>query len=181
VLTPAADVLYDWFGAQSGLVPISYDLNVRPALLADPVEYREAVTRWLRIATVAKASDDDLEFLYPGTDPEVVVRDWLEQFPQLTFGVVTMGSHGALAVERDRPETIRVPTLKVEVVDTVGAGDTFTAGLLHGLYALGLDLRGSLVRAIVAGALVCTRRGAQPPTWLEVDAVVEARAGSILA
>lgn len=181
VLPPSSDVLYDWFAAMSANVPITYDLNIRPSLLPDADTYRHAVKRWLELASVAKASDDDLEFIYPGTPPVKVVQSWLRDFPQLTTAVVTLGSDGALALERGAQEPVHVRTLKVHVTDTVGAGDTFTAGFLQARYGLGLGLTDSVVRATVAGALVCTRRGAAPPTGLEVDAVVAARGGSLVA
>jgi fructokinase len=180
VLPPSSDVLYDWFATMSTSVPITYDLNVRPSLLPDADVYRHAVQRWLGLATVAKASDDDLEFLYPGAPPVEVVQSWLRDFPQLTTAVVTLGSEGALALERGSDEPVHVRTLRVDVTDTVGAGDTFTAGFLHGRYGLGLGLTDSVIRATVAGALVCTRRGAAPPTGLEVDGVVAARGASLV-
>lgn len=181
VLPPSSDVLYEWFTTMFGSVPITYDLNVRPTLLPDAHAYRHAVTRWLELATVAKASDDDLEFLYPGDPPLKVIRRWLRDFPQLTTAVVTLGGEGAVALERGASEPVHVRTLRVAVTDTVGAGDTFTAGFLQARYAFGLDLTDSVVRATVAGALVCTRRGAAPPTGLEVDATVAARGGSLVA
>lgn len=181
VLPPSSDVLYDWFAAMSASVPITYDLNVRPTLVPDAHAYRNAVRRWLELATVAKASDDDLEFLHPGDPPLRVMQRWLRDFPQLTTAVVTLGSRGAVALERGAAEPVRVRTLKVAVTDTVGAGDTFTAGFLQARYALGLGLADSVVRATVAGALVCTRRGAAPPTGLEVDATVAARGASLVA
>jgi len=181
VLPPSSDVLYEWFTTMFGSVPITYDLNVRPTLLPDAHAYRHAVTRWLELAAVAKASDDDLEFLYPGDPPLKVIRRWLRDFPQLTTAVVTLGGEGAVALERGASEPVHVRTLRVAVTDTVGAGDTFTAGFLQARYALGLDLTDSVVRATVAGALVCTRRGAAPPTGLEVDATVVARGGSLVS
>jgi fructokinase len=181
VLPPSSDVLYEWFVEMSARVPISYDLNIRPSLLPDAGAYLNAVQRWLALATVAKASDDDLEFIYPGTPPVKVLESWLRDFPNLTTAVVTLGSEGALALERGAAEPVHVSTLKVAVTDTVGAGDTFTAGFLHARFGLGLELVDCLIRATVAGALVCTRRGAAPPTGLEVDAVVAARGASLVA
>lgn len=180
VLPPSSDVLYEWFADKAGSVPISYDLNVRPTLMPDAEIYVKAVRRWLELATVAKASDDDLAFLYPGIEPEQVLRSWLRDHPKLDVAVVTLGSAGAIAIERGSDEVARVQTLKVDVVDTVGAGDTFTAGFLQARFGLGQGLVDSVVRATVAGALVCTRRGAAPPTGLEVDAVVAARGRALV-
>jgi len=180
VLPPSSDVLYEWFAVMSASVPVTYDLNVRPSLLPDAERYRHAVARWLALATIAKASDDDLEFLHPGTPAVDVLQTWLRDYPNLAAAVVTLGSEGALALERGSDEPVRVRTLKVTVTDTVGAGDTFTAGFLHARYGLGLGLTDCVIRASVAGALVCTRRGAAPPTGLEVDNVVAARGAALV-
>ena len=71
-------------------------------------------------------------------------------------------------------ETVRVPGFSVDVVDTVGAGDTFMAGFLDGYVNRGLPLSDSLRRGAAAAAIVCGRQGAQPPTTAEVDALLAA-------
>lgn len=180
VMPPAHDVLYEWFARYADRVPVSYDLNVRPTLLPDAAEYGRRVDRWLHLASVAKASEEDVGFLHPGERLETVAAGWLRQHPRLHTVVFTRGGEGVLAFERGGAGAWVAPTLAVEVVDTVGAGDTFTAGFLQARYELGLDLPDALVRALVAGALVCTRRGALPPVRLEVDAVVEARGAQLV-
>lgn len=154
---------------------VTYDPNIRPALAGTHDAEVERVERQLRLADVVKASDEDLRWLYPGTPPTEVLRRWLAIGPTLV--VATMGADGALAVTGAAQVHKRAP--KIEVVDTVGAGDSFMAGLLC---ALGdHDLLGGARRAALAeidvpmlttvvtfalacAAITCSRPGADPPT-----------------
>lgn len=155
-----------------GRVLIGYDPNVRPGLQPDRAAARAAVQRSLRHAHLVKASDADLRWLYPGTEPAEVARGWLGAGPALV--VVTRGAGGPLAVSArcvlDRPAH------PVQVVDTVGAGDAFSSGLLDGLARTGalapdaleaLD-PGAIARildhAALVAAITCSRPGADPPT-----------------
>ncbi|MGC9670370.1 carbohydrate kinase family protein [Planosporangium sp. 12N6] len=170
VLPPGADVLHAWAAAHRDETMVTYDVNVRSALLPDRDAYRRHVEAWLDVAHVVKASDDDLRWLYPGRDPLVVVRDWLDRH-DLALVLVTEGADGAVAVPRGHAP-VRVPGIEVDVVDTVGAGDTFTAAFLHRLPSGPFDadhLVPALRFAVAAAALVCTRKGAQPPTQDEVE------------
>jgi len=170
---------------ERGQVTISLDPNVRPAIVADPDGdlggARERVERLVRLAHVVKASDEDLGHLYPGTPVEEAARAWLDLGAALV--VVTRGPDGALALGRSA--TIAVPAPLVNVVDTVGAGDTFSGALLQGLDGAGLlggagpeklaaldadGLRPIIGQAAAAAALNCTRPGANPPDRRELDA-----------
>jgi fructokinase len=183
VVSPGSDVLVDWaHGVTAG---ISYDINVRPTVITDPEEYWAKVRPWLRVVGqhkgILKASDEDVEFLAqvesPGGDPVDVLADWVAKYG-IGLGVVTLGAGGAAAVRPDGKRT-SVAGFPTTVVDTVGAGDTFMAGFLDGHVARQLDLRSSLVRGAAAASIVCSRRGAQPPTSAEVDALIEASATSV--
>ena len=177
---PPTSVLFEWFGTHAGSVPISVDLNVRPAVLPEPSAYVEAISPWLSVASVAKASDEDLDFLYPGRPPVEVAAGWLAGNPRLELVVVTLGSDGVLALPRGSTEPVRTPSFPIEVVDTVGAGDTFMAGFLHGCYGLALDTIAAMRRGAAGAAIVCTRDGADPPTTAEVDELL-AESGSTSA
>jgi fructokinase len=182
VVSPGSDVLLEW--ANGVTAGISYDINVRPTVITDPVEYWAKVRPWLRVVGqhkgILKASDEDVEFLAqvedPGGDPVDVLADWVAKYG-IGLGVITLGAGGAVAVEPDgtRTSAAGFPTT---VVDTVGAGDTFKAGFLDGHVGRKLDLRSSLLRGAAAASIVCSRRGAQPPTAAEVDALIEASATS---
>lgn len=156
----------------------SYDPNLRPALIGPAGQERAVVEGLVRQSTVVKASDEDLAWLYAGTstpDPVMAAAEWAAAGPQLV--VLTRGAAGAIAWlggHRDEPVTLPAPA--VDVVDTVGAGDAFMAGLLSGLLDAGLiaadhlapawssdDVRPALQRAQRVAALTCARHGADPP------------------
>jgi fructokinase len=172
VVSPGAEVLLDWMRTvPSG---VSYDVNVRPTVITDPEAYWAKVQPWLRAVGrrrgIVKASDADIEFLaqagFAG-DPVDIAASWVEQY-DLGLAVVTLGPGGGVAVEPGGAVT-RVPGFPTDVVDTVGAGDTFMAGFLDGHAARGLGLEESLRRGAAAASIVCSRQGAQPPTTAEVE------------
>ena len=160
---------------QRGRTLISYDPNVRPVLLQDPVRAREAVERGVGAAHLVKASREDVEWLYPAADIEQVGARWLELGAMLV--VITDGPHGAHAFQADAARMSR-PGRKAAVADTVGAGDAFTAALLGALLRHGLHTPELLARssptvlaaavddAILVSALTCERIGADPPIAL---------------
>ena len=157
---------------------VSYDPNIRPALLADPATERIRVERQVAYADLVKASAADLAWLYPDADPLAVAARWLAGRPALI--VVTCGEHGCVGVTV--AGTIEVPARPVRVVDAVGAGDAFTAALLAGLDDRGLlgpgwpgdgppvaALPQTLTAAVTAAGLTCARSGADPPTAAELS------------
>src|SRR4029077_16986051 len=87
-------------------------------------------------AHIVKMSDEDLAFLFPGTSPARLAERWLCADPPTQPLVLTQGREGATVVTRSA--RFAVPAVPVVVVDTVGAGDTFTAALLAGLADAGL-------------------------------------------
>lgn len=154
---------------------VSFDLNVRPSTLPDRGEYYARITDLLgavgRNAGIAKASDEDIAWLVDDdSDPIAYAGTWAEEHG-LSLFIVTLGPDGAVAVKPDG-RVVRVPGRSVEVVDTVGAGDTFMAGFLAGYDRDPSDLAAALARGVAASAIVCTRKGAQPPTAAEVDALL---------
>jgi fructokinase len=162
-----------------GDVLISYDPNVRPGLLMDHRHGQTVVERAIRLAHLAKASTDDVAWLYPDRKPEEVARHWLELGAEVV--VITGGSDGACAYTADG-RAVRRPALDVAVVDTVGAGDSFTAGLIGSLIGRGQQapadlarcpadqLSGALDDAILVASVNCERRGNDPPTAADVAA-----------
>jgi len=125
---------------------------------------------------VVKVGDEDLAWLYAGRAWEDVARDWFARGPAVV--VVTLGAEGAYG--RCAAGATAVPVRPTNVVDTVGAGDAFTAGMLDALRRRGLlvrpsamdvaDLDGVLTDASLVAALTCARPGADPPTAAEVAA-----------
>jgi fructokinase len=172
-----------------GRVTISYDPNVRPALLGSPEEGRASVEHLVELSDVVKVSDEDLRWLYPGRRDEDVAREWLATGPALV--VVTRGAHGVVAGTRHL--SVHRPSLPIELVDTVGAGDSFTSGLLDGLGdadLLGGPQREALAavdeptlarvldRALLVAAITCSRPGADPPTRAELDGADDMTSGA---
>lgn len=158
---------------------IVLDPNVRPTLIADLPAYRRQFAEWCGEADLLKVSDEDAEILEPGADAAGFAAGWLDR--GLTAVVVTAGEKGA-TLYRAGHLPLAVPAPHVTVVDTIGAGDTFSAGLMVGLLdrdaatvealvAAGDDLwRDCLGFAAAAAAINCTRPGAAPPTLAEVKA-----------
>lgn len=152
---------------------VSLDPNVRPAVITDLAAEREAIAHAVAASDVVKVSDEDLTALHPDRDPLTVAGDWARSGPQLV--VVTRGAEGATALRADGG-TLTVAGVPVDVVDTVGAGDAFTSGLLAALDAHALldrvalgdvtpeQLREVLMFAGRVAAATCARRGADPPT-----------------
>ncbi|HME65590.1 MAG TPA: carbohydrate kinase, partial [Streptosporangiaceae bacterium] len=126
-----------------GDVLITYDPNVRPGLLADPGHGQRVVERAIGLAHLAKASTDDVAWLYPDLTPAEVARHWLQL--GATVVVITSSADGADAYTA-QGWSVRRPALDVAVVDTVGAGDSFTAGLIGSLLGRGQHAPADLAR-----------------------------------
>lgn len=168
---PAATTLAGLMARESGRRVISLDPNVRPTLVGERTAYVQRLEALVRLASIVKVSAADLDWLYPGEPAESVARRWLDTGPSVI--AVTAGERGAFGLTGSlRAEARGAP---VDVVDTVGAGDTFQAGLLVRLAELGrLSLEGlpalseaeladALAFAGRAAAITCTRPGADPP------------------
>jgi len=164
----------------AGKVVIIYDPNLRPTATPDRDAERLRVERQLRQVNVAKASAEDLAWLYPDQPVRDVARRWQRIGPDLV--VVTLGGDGAFGMTRDGSE-LTVPPMPAEVVDTIGAGDAFSAGLIDAMAGEGLlgrdGLRGLaeldaarlarlLTSASIVAALTVERAGADPPRKAEV-------------
>jgi fructokinase len=160
----------------AGRTTISYDPNVRMARLGPVEAGRAAVERVVALAHLVKVSAEDLAWLYPGEEPVAAATRWTAAGPELV--VVTLGPDGAVALGPDR-RAVHRDAPPVEVVDTLGAGDAFSSGLLAALAErdalgrgraglAGVDLPAVLDRAILVASLTCARPGADPPTLAEV-------------
>ena len=165
VIEPGASALYDWAMQVAELAPIVFDPNIRPSVQPDRDLYEAAVEKWAALSAVIKVSDDDLAWLFPQVSIDEVANRWISDGVFLV--VVTRGANGVAGYTAEG--RVEVPGLKVDVVDTVGAGDTVGAIVVEAMLAHGLvELRGDLLRdvlarAAAAAAITCSRKGAQPP------------------
>ncbi|MDO4888038.1 MAG: carbohydrate kinase [Actinomycetaceae bacterium] len=168
---------------------VSYDPNVRPAIMESPEKVTPRIEELVSRSDVVKASDEDIAWLYGKDTPvEEVMRRWLALGPGLV--VVTRGPWGAYARLKSERDMLVIDPLNVEVTDTVGAGDSFMGGLLSGLLDAGLlgsaeakkklraarwdDVRTALHRATVTSGLTVSHAGAYAPSPAEVDEVIQA-------
>jgi fructokinase len=155
---------------------ISYDPNVRLNVEPDLQRWRDALAWMLPRTALLKVSDEDLGLLYPGVPPAQLAQRWLAA--GVAVVVVTRGGEGAWAWTAQHH--VAAAPVKVSVVDTVGAGDTFQAALLTALAERGGLTRAALPKlaapvladvlafAAQAAAITCSRRGADLPRRAEL-------------
>jgi fructokinase len=175
VVEPGASVLFDWAVKCAEFAPIVFDPNVRPSFLADRKKYSQAVEKWVGISSVVKLSDEDIAWLYPDQSMDEVAHRWLEGETSLV--VVTRGAKGIIGYTHGGQE--EVESYVVDVVDTVGAGDTVGAILVEAIIQhsvaglVGHTLNKVLHRAAVAAGITVSRAGAQPPRMHELVEALE--------
>lgn len=163
---------------EGGRMLVSLDPNVRPGETEGRGARLRRLEEWLGMASLVRTSRTDLVWLVPDEPPESVAERWAAS--GTTLVVLTLGADGAYAVGPGA--SARSGAHPVDVVDTTGAGDAFTTGVLAWLHRRGLceprvvghlsdeDLADLLDFASRVAALTCRRRGAEPPTLAEVEA-----------
>ena len=181
VLEPGAGAVLDLVRAHRDTATVTYDPNMRPALMGSPAQAAERVEPVLDVADVVKVSDEDLGWYAAGRELDEVAREWAARGPAVV--VVTLGGSGAFAVTSSGLR-VDVQAPQVDVADTVGAGDSFMGGLVDGLWEAGLlgadrrealhaidepTLRGVLERCVRIAAITVSRPGANPPTAAELE------------
>ena len=171
IVEPAATILLEWATKVAKIAPIVFDPNIRSSVVSDRAKYQAAVARWIAISAVIKVSEDDLAWLYPDRDQLDVAAQWLGEGAALV--IITKGSYGLIGITAQG--SVTVPGVKVEVADTVGAGDTVGAVVVEAIVERGLStlhgevLREVLTRAAKAASITCSRAGANPPTRAEIE------------
>jgi fructokinase len=173
VMEPVAVALEAVVEAVADTALVMVDPNCRPTFIADRDSYRRGLAATLRYAHVVKVSVDDLEYLEPGAAPAAAARSLLAEGPRVAL--VTLGGDGALVVTAEAEEPVAAP--RVEVVDTIGAGDAFGGGFLAWWRLQGLDrealgdaaaVRDATRFACTVAARTCERAGASPPRLAEL-------------
>ena len=176
ILGPMADTVLDAFTTARPHRTTSYDPNIRPMITPDREETRRKVEARVALADIVKASEEDLEWLYPEYRPHEAALEWLARGPRLV--VLTRGSKGAEAFTAKYHLVVPAPAIKVG--DTVGAGDSLMAALLFAMHrdeALGATQVAWTQRAIGkwlsfavrAAAFTCTQKGANPPRLKDLE------------
>ena len=181
-LEPGASAVLSTLQRARPSATISYDPNLRPSLMGDPHDARAKIEQLIGLSDVVKASDEDIAWLYDGAPLPNILRLWGLLGPTLV--VVTRGAKGAVIGLTITGELTSVDAPVVDVVDTVGAGDSFMAGLLSGLVQAGLlggiqarerlrsaslaDVRPAVDRALACAAITVSRSGATAPHLAEL-------------
>ncbi len=175
IIEPGASVLFDWAVKVGEFAPIVFDPNIRPSVMADKVKYAAAVEKWVSISSVVKVSDDDIAWLFPNDSLDAVAHRWIDA--GVSCVVITRGEKGLIGFTAGGME--EVDGARVDVVDTVGAGDTVGAivveGIIkHSVHGLqGQVLNALLHKAAIAAGITCSCAGAQPPRAHELKDAME--------
>ncbi|MWB99817.1 PfkB family carbohydrate kinase [Agromyces seonyuensis] len=179
-LEPGAAVVERFVAGRRSEATVTFDPNVRPSLVDDEAAVRAGIHRVAALADLVKASDEDLAWLAPGAEPLDTARAWCAAGVPVV--VVTRGAAGLWASTPAGEIAIAAP--RVEVADTVGAGDTVMGALIDALVGHGLtgpegrdgwagvtagDWARMLARAAAAAAITVSRPGADPPNRAELD------------
>lgn len=176
---PAMSETFDTlFEREVGKRVVVFDPNIRTALIGGRNDIAPRMDKWISQSTIVKASSEDIAWRHPQEAIDVVAKRWLETGPVLV--AVTDGAEGAHLITKQH--AVWRPAPKVEVVDTVGAGDTFTAGLVEWLLSnaktdptsisnLSMEeMEAATDAAIRVASDTCTRSGANPPWRHELSA-----------
>ena len=169
IVEPGATNLFNW--AEKVEAPLVFDPNIRTSVVNDRDRYIAIMQKWAAISSVIKMSEDDLAWLYPDMDFRAAAKNFINEKTQLV--VLTRGANGIDGYTQDGE--VSVSGVSVDVVDSVGAGDTVGAILVEAIVKYGLDnlvgttLENTLHRAAQAAAITCSRAGANPPTFQELE------------
>ncbi len=168
---PAGGTYEDFMRREQANRVMMLDPNIRPNFIPDKAKHLARIRTMMAMADIVKLSDEDLAWFGEDGSHDDVIRRWLERGPKLV--IVTHGSKGAMGYTRNH--TVTVMPQKVEVVDTVGAGDTFNGGVLASLHEQKLlskpaiahlsedAIRSALSLGARAAAVTVSRAGANPP------------------
>jgi fructokinase len=173
---PAGSAYEEFMRREHDTRVMMLDPNIRPNFIPDKAKHLRRIREMMAMADIVKLSDEDLKWFDEAGSHEDVVRNWLDRGPK--FIVVTHGAEGAVGYSKAHKVTV-MPQ-KVKVVDTVGAGDTFNAGILASLHEQGLltkaaigslsedAIRKALELGAKAAAVTVSRAGANPPWRHEI-------------
>tara|TARA_R110002049_G_scaffold140212_3_gene301200 strand:- start:1385 stop:2311 length:927 start_codon:yes stop_codon:yes gene_type:complete len=175
---PSADAYIALLKSEGSTRPVMIDPNIRPAFINDISAYRSRLEEAMRLVDIVKVSDEDLDWLVPG--PPSLTDKVMALFELGPAAVIlTQGAQGATGYLKSGAE-VKVPAIRAKVVDTVGAGDTFNAGVLAQLFEAGKlskaaisdispdTLQSAIEFGAKVAAITVTRAGANPPWANEI-------------
>jgi len=181
-MEPIATTIETFINRAAEKKVIAFDPNIRPMMIKDRAAYLKRFEKWAGASTIVKISAEDYDYIRANTDPREALRSIIDMGSKLA--IMTLGPDGAIAMLKRGTEVIEAGSPAVDagaIADTVGAGDTFLGAILawlerndkmshNAIAALSeKDLNDALAFANKAAAIVCTRRGAEPPTLEEVE------------
>ncbi|MGE4454611.1 MAG: carbohydrate kinase [Sphaerochaeta sp.] len=180
-LDPLSDAILSALEAYEPKPVVFLDPNVRPSIMSDMPSFRQTMERAMKLASIVKISDEDLLLLYDGKNVKNLARSLAKEHS--LHVILTLGKQGSIWFTPDG-ESASMGIIDLPVIDTVGAGDTFSGGLLSYLYErdcfgkdgevprleeLSLDLiKDALTWATASSAITCSRRGCDPPRTEEI-------------
>ena len=170
---PCADAYADLLAQNGRTRAVMLDPNIRPGFIRDIARYRARLDRMIALSDIVKVSDEDLNWITP--EP-LSLREKVEGLLDkgASLVILTRGGEGATGFMAGG-EAVQVPAVKAEIADTVGAGDTFNAGVLAKLSELGClhkaglaalapeALGAALTHGARVAAITVSRAGANPP------------------
>ena len=186
VISPASNVIFSFLEKFSTPdVLVSLDPNVRIQIEPNTEIWHTQLTKFLPFVNILKISDEDIRLLYGSeVNPEEVVENWLKRYPKIKLAALTYGDKGTV-LWASNVKTDLIPIRKVDVIDTVGAGDTFQASILNDISRFlannpewcasiqEKDLAYIGKRAVIASSITCSRKGANLPKLEEVNRILE--------
>jgi fructokinase len=176
LVEPTSSSIVDLVKNHRPRATIVLDPNVRPNLIPDKAAYLKSLESWVKLTHILKVSSQDLDWLYPGEPYDKAGNTYLELGPEVVL--ITDGEKGVTLYRKNQP-SLQISAPKIAVIDTVGAGDTFTGSLMVALLEYpDLNLSNHawgkvLTFATHAAAFNCTRAGANPPTKEELEGFIK--------
>ncbi|WP_320123244.1 carbohydrate kinase [uncultured Sphaerochaeta sp.] len=184
-LEPLSEVIISALQSYEPKPVIFLDPNVRPAVIPDMHVFRSRIEEAMDLASLVKISDEDLLLLYEGKDAKKMAQSLAKE--KQAHIILTLGKQGSIWYTPEG-ESVSMEIIDLPVIDTVGAGDTFSGGLLSYLYErncfgkdgdipklekLSLDMiKDALLWATASSAITCSRRGCDPPRTKEIRSLL---------
>ena len=180
VLKPGSETYFKMMRDLSKYCLISIDPNIRKNLIEDKIFFKKRFNEFLNIANIIKLSDEDFSYFYNIERADKIIPKWLSKY-KIKFVILTFGNKGSKIYTKDF--SIKINSLKIKVNDTVGAGDSYIAGIIAWLYKKNLLEKNQIEKiskkkwfeclqfASKIAAITCMRDGCNPPSLNELKKI----------